>query len=577
MRTAAQGRTMGRRVLSAWLVALAAFHAAVAAGPHEAPAFDGTVKAAAGADRRLFETAVRQIAERRSGWLRKAEASRPALRSRTVAPRRLVKGVADGKAFLGWRCEDAGEASSAYGRALAAGDTFVFDFGEHLVGFLSFALGREGRPVDAPPRLRFEFGELPGEALAPCEGPCALSLSWHQDETVTVDEVPGRVTLPRRFAFRYVKMTVLACSRGSRFTLADVSCRAVTSADETRLEPYAGAAEDRALDAIANRTLRDCMQTVLEDGPKRDRRLWLGDLRLQALANYRSYRNDAVVRRSLYLLAATCTANGLVATDAYERPQPENAGDYIYDYTALFANTVLEYVEATGDAATGEDLWPIVVRAMDYVLGEIDGTGLIVEKPQWWTFIDWQPAMDKRAAEQAVVVSALRAFARLGRRLGHDRDVAWAGRAIELMTVAAHRQFWDAAKGVWTSNGNVSWATQAWMALAGVSTADEAKGSLRTAMDDPKAVRPVTPYMNHYFCEALAVSGLKAEALGYLRAYWGGMAKLGADTYWEVWDPSDWEKSPYGNCRINSFCHAWSCTVGYLLRTHFNETRKEVR
>lgn len=29
----------------------------------------------------------------------------------------------------------------------------------------------------------------------------------------------------------------------------------------------------------------DCMQSVFEDGPKRDRRLWLGDLRLQALAS----------------------------------------------------------------------------------------------------------------------------------------------------------------------------------------------------------------------------------------------------------------------------------------------------
>ena len=44
--------------------------------------------------------------------------------------------------------------------------------------------------------------------------------------------------------------------------------------------------DDAALDRVSQRTLRDCMQTVFEDGPKRDRRLWLGDLRLQALANY---------------------------------------------------------------------------------------------------------------------------------------------------------------------------------------------------------------------------------------------------------------------------------------------------
>jgi hypothetical protein len=36
-----------------------------------------------------------------------------------------------------------------------------------------------------------------------------------------------------------------------------------------------------------------------EDGPKRDRRLWLGDLRLEALANYETYRNFDLVKRSL--------------------------------------------------------------------------------------------------------------------------------------------------------------------------------------------------------------------------------------------------------------------------------------
>ena len=78
---------------------------------------------------------------------------------------------------------------------------------------------------------------------------------------------------------------------------------AVSSADESRLLPFAPRnADDEALDRVARHTLRDCMQTVFEDGPKRDRRLWLGDLRLQALANYATYRNYDLVK-PLYLLA----------------------------------------------------------------------------------------------------------------------------------------------------------------------------------------------------------------------------------------------------------------------------------
>ena len=42
---------------------------------------------------------------------------------------------------------------------------------------------------------------------------------------------------------------------------------------------------------IAVNTLKNCMQRVFEDGPKRDRRLWIGDLRLEALANYYTFEN----------------------------------------------------------------------------------------------------------------------------------------------------------------------------------------------------------------------------------------------------------------------------------------------
>ncbi len=58
------------------------------------------------------------------------------------------------------------------------------------------------------------------------------------------------------------------------------------------------------MDQIACRTLHNCMQQVFEDGPKRDRRLWMGDLRIQALTNYETYNNNDMVKACLYLFAA---------------------------------------------------------------------------------------------------------------------------------------------------------------------------------------------------------------------------------------------------------------------------------
>jgi alpha-L-rhamnosidase len=59
-----------------------------------------------------------------------------------------------------------------------------------------------------------------------------------------------------------------------------------------------------AIDRISKVTLRDCMQIVFEDGPRRDRRVWLGDLRLQVLANHCTFKDSALVKRCPYLFAA---------------------------------------------------------------------------------------------------------------------------------------------------------------------------------------------------------------------------------------------------------------------------------
>ncbi|GAB7169398.1 hypothetical protein TUA1478L_13940 [Lactiplantibacillus plantarum] len=54
------------------------------------------------------------------------------------------------------------------------------------------------------------------------------------------------------------------------------------------------------------------MQDVFEDGPKRDRRLWIGDLRLQALANYATFKDTDLVKRCLYLFGAMPTTAGRI-------------------------------------------------------------------------------------------------------------------------------------------------------------------------------------------------------------------------------------------------------------------------
>lgn len=510
------------------------------------------------------------VLERRSQWLAKAEASRPKLHRRAVAPVRLVKPVADAKAFQGWSVAEDGAVGAALNRPLAPGDVFIFDFGEHLVGYLSVRLMDFGRAMDAPVRLMFSFAEVPSELAEGSEGTKpSVSTAWYQQEIVTFDDVPSMNNLPRRYAFRYVKVKVVGCSPHRRFGLGAVSATAVTSADESKFRAWtAPSAEAAAIDRIACRTLRDCMQTVFEDGPKRDRRLWLGDLRLEALANYETYRNFDVVKRSLYLLAGTCGESGLVNSDAFERPVPRSGACRILDYTALFAATVLEYLEASGDVETAQDLWPLCALQLYFVLGPVGGDGVFRDNGKWWCFIDWQAALDRQTAEQGALIYGLKATQRLAEKLGRAREVPFLPDAIDRMVRGARAALWDDVRGcfVCEKDGQVSFLGQAWMVLAGVAEGETARRCLRAVLADASAVRPVTPYANHYFTEALYVAGLRREAEAHLFGYWGRMVDFGADTFWEVFVPEDHRAGPYGTHLMHSYCHAWSCAPAYFLR-----------
>ena len=185
---------------------------------------------------------------------------------------------------------------------LKKGGSLTLDFGEHLVGTVTIRLAFVGSHPDAPAWLRLKFAEREQELSENVEDYHGwISASWVQQEQIHVDVLPCEVRLERRYAFRYVQLEVLDISGKYDLVVKGADCEAVSSADEAALLPYE--TEDaflRQIDAVACKTLHDCMQLVFEDGPKRDRRLWMGDLRLQALANYQSYRNHDLVKRCLY-------------------------------------------------------------------------------------------------------------------------------------------------------------------------------------------------------------------------------------------------------------------------------------
>lgn len=509
----------------------------------------------------------------RGGWLRKAAEAMPELRRTERHPAAVVRSVADTSAFQGWRMEYAEPVEALYGSSLKERQSVIVDMGRHMTGYFSFRIDHTGMPADAPIRLRLTFAEVPAELNTPFDPyPGGLSRAWLQDETVTVMRLPAEVRIERRVACRYVKIEVLATSYFD-FRIGDIVFEAVTSASGEA--PQLAAGTDPMIKRIYEtglETLSECMQTVYEDGPKRDQRLWIGDLYLESLANACSFRNHSLTRRCLYLLAALADEEGWLHATVYEYPEPEpQYNQHTMDYSLLYGVALLEYLKATGDMETARELWPVVVRQIEIARTYLkDNLYDMQKQPQWWLVFDWKDDLDRHASVQGLMTFAVERGWELARMLGRESEAADWPALAKAMRRASREAFYDRRSGVVVSGPQrqVSYLSQVWMVLSGTLSPKEGARALTAVLDDPTACRPGSPYAYHYLIEALIACGMEDEARERLIGYWGGMIERGADTFWEVYDPADDYKSPYGFHPVNSYCHAWSCTPVYFINTY---------
>ena len=523
------------------------------------------------------------------GFLRKAAEAEVRLSKKTVRPLGLVKIVKeDGKGFA--RAVQAGNIQDLREKTLGRGDRVCLDFGGHYAGYLSIRLVAAGSHQDAPAFLRLKFAEIPQEIMedsASYDG--WISRGWIQEEWLHLDTLPqespegkdeGWLHLPRRYAFRYLEILVLDTSQKYRISIADTVLTAVSSASEQNARPLSHLPADlQRIDRIALTTLRDCMQKVFEDGPKRDQRLWLGDLRLEAKTDYATFHDTELVKRCLYLFAGSTRDDGKIAACLFTEPEAVCDDTFLWDYSLFFVSVLYDYYMETGDEETLHDLWPPAYRQIELALADMED-GVLKESSEVITaFIDWMEGLDRQAASQGVWIYVLRQASKLATISGTPEQSARIQKLLDEALQKAEAVFWDEEKRYFVSGSSrkASKITQAWMVIADAVTGEEARDLILRAVDDEGLLGVMTPYAYHSLVEAVLhvasniqdtreAASMKEKALGMIRSYWGKMADLGADTFWEAFDPEDPYASPYGNMQVNSFCHAWSCTPAWLLR-----------
>lgn len=144
-------------------------------------------------------------------FLAKAKKLKPKLKERIVSPKSVSVTKDD------W---------------MKKGNEFMMDFGEHIVGYITLAFNVKsvcGPAPDSPLEIKFLFAEDKRE-FEEGEYNGNLSSSWFQHETVHIDDALSPFTLPRRYAFRYVKV-IFTTNTEYFVSLKYCNVKAVTSAD----------------------------------------------------------------------------------------------------------------------------------------------------------------------------------------------------------------------------------------------------------------------------------------------------------------------------------------------------------
>jgi len=503
---------------------------------------------------------------------KKANEFKRELKHSKVYPANVVKIEEDSASFQNLKVIPVSKFSLPF--VLKAGESIILDFGCHNVGYLNFSAGHDAstKITSSVIKLKFHFGEFPLEITKPAsEYKGTLGNGWIQDDIKSFVFTPYTGSLERRYAFRYVKIERVD-SGFYPLVITDMYSDSVSAVDIDNCEKISIPDEMlRKIYDISLMTLKECEQDVFEDGPKRDRRLWLGDLRLQALTDYVTFKNPDLIKRCLYLFAAYHKKNGFAASYLYQNSPPyidDENGWHILEYSMYYVSCLYDYLRANADdIAFVEELFDFAMAQMKGCADRFDEeSGNFVPLAP---FIEWCPGLDGSCALLGIYIYTLKQLRYICEVLGKETD--FADNEINRASKAL-KALYSEEKGLFvTQKGQVSMHSQIWAVLSGILDNETNVKLLERIEADNMEKTIHTPYMKHFHIEALYECGLKERAMEVIKEYWGKIVEAGFDCCPEVFNVDDDFESPYKAPEVNSACHAWSCTPAYWIYRYYNE------
>lgn len=415
----------------------------------------------------------------------------------------------------------------------------IYDFGRETFAYVKLSDAK----VNGEPRIY--YGESPEEAA-----------DIENCELTSEDFIKrgGTVTTRLAKAFRYITAEGLDFGRVSAVV---------------EYLPMPKRSFFRCNDPLLNRIYDTAEYTLflntrefLIDGIKRDRWVWSGDAYQSYLMHYYSYFDKSVIRRTMLALF------GKSPFDLYI--------NHIMDYSFFWIMGLYDYYRYTGDGEfVGENLGK-AFEIMDYILGRTDESGFVDSRAEDWVFVDWAELDNSGEVcfEQILMLVSLKNCAELGEAFG-EKEKAENYRRLQREKSEALDIFWDEEKGAYVYSrkngkldGKILRHPNMFAVLYGVCSGERRERISESVLKNPSVPAITTPYMKFYEYAAMCELGEREYVLDEIRAYWGGMLKEGATTFWEAYDAGETgaEKyAMYGRKYGKSLCHAWGASPLYLI------------
>ncbi len=442
-------------------------------------------------------------------------------------------------------------------------DGEIIDFGKETFGFLQL------RGLSGKGKVYIYYGESRKEALDTeyCETLDILYIDGNNitDEALAnTKPVSDIYTLENSKAFRYVYIT-----KEADVKYADVSMLYEYKPVEYRGKFCCSDDELNNIWKVGEYTMHLTTREFFIDGIKRDRWTWSGDAIQSYQMNYYLFFDAQTIRNTIWLLRG--------------KDPVSSHSNTIMDYTFYWFLSIYDYYLYTADSRFIAQIYPRMQTMMEYVLGRTNKNGMVEGLTGDWIFVDWAEGyMDKKgelAYEQVLFCKSLETMALCSKLAGNPIDQSKYEKLAADLREKLIPAFWNETKKALVHNRlngeqqeQVTRYANMFASFYNYLSTEQQQEIKTSVLQNDSILKISTPYMRYYELEALCAMGEHEEVMKEMKAYWGGMIREGATSFWEKYNPTDKGEqhlAMYGRPYGKSLCHAWGASPIYLLGKYY--------